>query len=308
MTIQKWLQQNTHSLVGRTVAITGSTGGLGTALCRHLAGLGASLLLLDRNQGRQATLCDTLRSEFPNISLRCLSVDLEQPQSVRALAAQLKHEKIDVFVHNAGAYAIPRHQCDTGLDNVFQINFASPYYLIRTLLPQLRERHGHVVVVGSIAHNYSKADPADVDFSTRKRASLVYGNAKRYLTYSLFELFREERDVTMAVTHPGISQTNITAHYPKAIYALIKYPMRLLFMRPKKASLSILKGVFEPCRGREWIGPWLFAVWGLPKKRPLGTAGAAEIAEIAQNAEKIYRNMKEPVKAQPIPMNQEAQV
>ena len=83
--------------------------------------------------------------------------------------------------------------------------------------------------------------------------------------------------------------------------------MRLLFMRPKKASLSILKGVFEPCSGREWIGPWLFAVWGLPKKRPLGTASAAEIAEIAQNAEKIYRNMKEPVKAQPIPMNQEAQ-
>ena len=32
MRVEKWLAENTHSLAGRTVAITGSTGGLGRDL------------------------------------------------------------------------------------------------------------------------------------------------------------------------------------------------------------------------------------------------------------------------------------
>ena len=48
----------------------------------------------------------------------------------------------------------------------------------------------------------------DIDFSTRKQASKVYGNAKRYLMFSLYELFKNEDKASLAVTHPGISFTN----------------------------------------------------------------------------------------------------
>jgi len=30
-------------------------------------------------------------------------------------------------------------KCDTGMDNVFQINFVSPYYMIRKMLPELKK-------------------------------------------------------------------------------------------------------------------------------------------------------------------------
>ena len=62
--------------------------------------------------------------------------------------------------------------------------------------------------------------------------------------FSLFELFRSEKSVTLSVTHPGITFTNITAHYPKLIFAVIKHPMKVIFMKTDKASLSIVKGVF----------------------------------------------------------------
>ncbi len=225
MSLKKWLLKNTSSLAGKTVAITGSTGALGRALCRYLAELGASLVLVDRNAARSELLRDELLSQFPAITVTCVTSDLESIESVKQAAAELRALGVDIFIHNAGAYAIPRHKCDTGLDNVFQINFLSPYYLIRTLLPHLRAQKGRVVIVSSIAHDYAKSDPEDVDFSTRSRASLVYGNAKRYLTFSLAELFKNEQDVTLSITHPGISFTGITAHYPKVIYALIKYPM-----------------------------------------------------------------------------------
>lgn len=282
-----WLQKHTSSLVGKTVAVTGSTGGLGKALCRYLAGLGASLVLVDRNASRSQSFAEELRQEY-GIAVRCIGADLEDMASVQAAAKHLNLEPLDVFIHNAGAYSIPRKICTTGYDNVFQINFVSPYYMIRQLLPLISSRGGRVVVVGSIAHNYSHTDAASVDFADRTKASLVYGNAKRYLMFAMYELFKSEYRASVSVTHPGISFTGITAHYPKWIFWLIKHPMKLIFMKPKTACLSILRGVFESCERCEWIGPRWFDVWGLPQKRLLTTCDDAEITFIGETAGRIY--------------------
>lgn len=292
MSIQAWLQANTASLAGRTVAITGATGALGRALCRYLAELGASLVLVDRNATRSDALKKELSASFPAASVICIGADLENMESVKEAATRLLALPVDVFIHNAGAYAIPRRKCDTGYDNVFQINFVSPYYLIRALLPHLRARGGRAVIVSSIAHACAVSDASDVDFSTRSRASHVYGNAKRYLTFALAELFKDEQNVTLSVTHPGISFTGITAHYPKVVFALIKYPMKLLFMKPKKACLSTLRGVFAPTEYGTWWGPRLFGIWGMPKKRKLNTATQAERTAIFSRAEEIYQHLQ----------------
>ncbi len=67
MNTNKWLDKNTESLVGKTIAVTGSTGGIGRELCFYLAGLGASLILLDRNKERSERLKNELLTAFPNI-------------------------------------------------------------------------------------------------------------------------------------------------------------------------------------------------------------------------------------------------
>jgi NAD(P)-dependent dehydrogenase (short-subunit alcohol dehydrogenase family) len=288
MNIQKWIDKNTANLHGKTVAVTGSTGGLGKELCTHLASLGASLVLLDRNAERSEAHAADLRQRFPGITVSRIPLDLENLSSAAAAVRQLTEREMDIFIHNAGAYSIPRHRCESGYDNVFQINFATPYYMIRELLPALQKRHGTVVAVGSIAHNYSKIDETDVDFRTRTAASKVYGNAKRYLMFALHELFREEKAVRLAITHPGITFTNITAHYPKLIFAVIKHPMKVIFMKPKKAALSLLRGLFDNTEYGTWIGPALFDVWGFPMKKKLTTCSAEERAKIGAIAEDVY--------------------
>lgn len=193
------------------------------------------------------------------------------------MAEELRGREVDCLILNAGAYSIPRHKCSTGYDNVFQINFLSPYYLARAL-----EKTGaKIVVVGSIAHDYSKSDPADVDFSTRRAASKVYGNAKRYLMFSLMGLD------CVTITHPGIAVTNITSHYPRLVWALIKYPMRLIFMKPDKACLSVLAGIFSQGGEYQWIGPRIFNIWGMPKKQRLRSYRKKEAEEIRKRAEDI---------------------
>lgn len=289
MRTNTWLKQNASSLLGKRIAVTGTTGGLGRELCRFLAELGADLILLDRNAERSQAFREELLREWEGRSVECISVDLSDFASVKKATEELKKREIDCLIHNAGAYSIPRTICDTGYDNVFQINFASPYYMIRELLPSLRLKKGKVIAVGSIAHNYSKIDPEDIDFSTRSKASKVYGNAKRYLMYGLLSLAEQEKEVDFCIAHPGISFTNITAHYPKPIFAVIKHPMKVIFMKPKRACLSILWGIYENCSSDEWIGPRYFDVWGLPKKKKLTTATPAERAQIAKRAENVYQ-------------------
>ena len=291
MRFDKWLSKNTESLVGKTVAISGSTGGLGKHICRYLASLGADIVLLDRNRSRSEANKLSLEEEFPGVSISLVSLDLVDIFSVREATERLKEIAPDVFIHNAGAYSIPRCTSNSGYDNVFTINFVSPYYMIRELMPTLREKGGRVVVVGSIAHNYSKINEDDFDFSEVKRASKVYGNAKRFLMFSLYELFEREEGVSLSVTHPGITFTNITSHYPKVIYALIKHPMKVIFMKAEKAALSVVKGIFDPTVYHTWHGPRIFNVWGLPSKKRLHTCSPCESRRIDSISEKIYLNV-----------------
>ena len=284
MNINKWIDKNTTRLDKKTVVISGSTGGLGRELCFYLASLGADLVLLDRNMKKSSELECALKAKFPLLSVKRVCADMSDMSSVRAAADELALMEIDYLILNAGAYSIPRCTVDTGYDNVYQINFISPYYLARRLLPSISDRGGRVVAVGSIAHNYSRINENDIDFSKVKKDSLVYGNAKRFLTYSLLSLNSDN----IVVTHPGISFTGITNHYPKLIFALIKHPMKIIFMHPRVACLSILRGLFAPVIPFTWIGPCAFDVWGRPSCKKLCTAKNGEIKRIAEIAGEIY--------------------
>ncbi len=293
MSIKSFLKSKIPALSGKKIAISGSTGGIGRELCMHLGAYCRELVLVDRNMEKSHRLAADLREKFPTLEISHIKADMADMASVIEAGEALALMDIDFLILNAGAYSIPRYTCDTGYDNVFQINFISPYYLARRLISGIRARGGKIVAVGSIAHNYSKIDLTDVDFSTRKKASLVYGNAKRYLTYSLFDLADEGG---VAVAHPGISFTGITAHYPRLIFAIIKYPMKLIFMHPRKACLSVISALADECGAGEWIGPEIFDIWGMPQKKPLKTAKPQEAKEICRIAEEIYQKVSKTAK------------
>ena len=289
MNYNKWLFKNTKSLKGKTVAITGSTGGIGVHICEFLAKLGADLILLNRSFEKTNYQIEKLKSEY-GVNAKFISLDLSDMQSVKAATDFLCENCPDYLIHNAGAYSIPRYITDNDIDNVFQINFFAPYYITRRLLPFLSQKGGRVVAVGSVAHNYSKTNPKNFDFRDVKAASKVYGNAKRYLMLSLYELFEKEKGATLSVTHPGITFTNITAHYPKLIFAVIKHPMKVIFMKPKKAALSLVQGLFCKTEFSTWWGPRIFNVWGLPNEKRLSTFKKRESETVFETAEKLYEN------------------
>lgn len=287
MNIKKWLDSNAESLDGKTVVITGSTGGLGKEICKILASLGADLVLVDRSLQKSSAHRDSLLSLFPDIKVTLLTADMEDIESVKIACEILKITTFDYLILNAGAYSIPRIKTDMGYDNVFQINFVSQYYMARALAPAIKARGGRIITVGSIAHNYSVIDKNDIDFSTRRKSNLVYGNSKRYLMCAMYKL-SNDTGVDISVVHPGITFTNITAHYPPLIFAVIKHPMKVIFMPARKACLSVIKGVFDTCGKYEWIGPRIFDIWGVPGKSKLKTISEDEFSFISSVCDNLF--------------------
>ena len=98
MNTEKWLDKNTRSLVGKVVAVTGTTGGIGRELCIYLARLGASLILLDRNSTRSEDFKNALLASFPDLHIECLNIDMERFSTVKSACETLKTKKIDVFI------------------------------------------------------------------------------------------------------------------------------------------------------------------------------------------------------------------
>lgn len=75
MNIEKWLKLNTTSLKGKIVAVTGSTGGLGSELCKYLASLSANLILVDRNLHKSQKFALYLTENY-GIRAECITADL----------------------------------------------------------------------------------------------------------------------------------------------------------------------------------------------------------------------------------------
>ena len=292
MTINKWLIHNTKSLQDKTVAITGSTGGLGKQICMHLAKLNANLLFLNRNKTKSETLKSQILENYPNIKIDLVEIDMQDTDSVKSACETLKKIDIDILILNAGALNLSRQKSSLGYDNVFQVNFISPYFLTKQLLPQLtQKKDSKIVAVGSIAHKYATLNEKDVDYTNETNGQKVYGNSKRFLMYSLYELFKKETKLKLSVVHPGITQTNITSNYPKILQPIIKLSMKLIYSSPKKAALSIINGIFTNTEHSTWIGPKFKNIWGYPKKSKLNSCSVDESKKIFKIAESIYKAM-----------------
>ena len=129
---------------GRTVLLTGATGGLGHAIARRLAAAGARIVL----SGRRGDVLAALASE---IGAEVAPADLSDPGAVRALAAA--HIHADILVANAGVPASGRLQTynDDQIERALLVNLHAPIILTHALSPHMVNRgSGHMVFMSSL--------------------------------------------------------------------------------------------------------------------------------------------------------------
>jgi short-subunit dehydrogenase len=136
-------------LHGKTVLLTGASGGIGQAIALQLAAAGARLVLVARNTARLATLQAELIAQYP-AEHQIFSADLTQEQDRRALVAFVRElSGIDVLINNAG---ISQFGLVAQQDYAAQLstNLLMPMQLTQVLLPELARRPAAMIVnVGS---------------------------------------------------------------------------------------------------------------------------------------------------------------
>ena len=133
------------NVAGKSVLLTGASGGLGVVIARSLAGAGAQLIL----SGRRGDVLDQLAGE---LGATVAPADLSDRAAVRQLAQA--HADVDVLVANAGLSSTGKIDTWTEqqIDRALDVNLRSGIILARMLVPQMVGRgSGHIVFMSSLA-------------------------------------------------------------------------------------------------------------------------------------------------------------
>jgi short-subunit dehydrogenase len=133
------------NVAGRTVLVTGATGGLGHAIARRLRASGADLVLT----GRRVDALEALAAETGAYTV---AVDLADPAAVDGLARAC--EDVDILVANAGLPASGQVTSFTveEIDRTLAVNLRAPMILSRHLVERMVARgSGHLVFMSSLS-------------------------------------------------------------------------------------------------------------------------------------------------------------
>ena len=129
------------------VLITGAGGGLGSALARRLAEMGAKLVISDRSPETLNRLASTFSREATVIGVSAdLSVSGEARRLAKKALEALGH--IDILINNAGIgyHALMEETIEDKVRSVYEINTFSPMALTLALLPAMKERGRGMVI------------------------------------------------------------------------------------------------------------------------------------------------------------------
>ncbi|GMT27780.1 hypothetical protein PFISCL1PPCAC_19077, partial [Pristionchus fissidentatus] len=145
-------------LSGKTIAVMGTTNGIGSATARHLALAGAHVICLNRSKERSGKQIMEVKNEKPSVEMSFIKCDLSSLSSVRKAAEELleTHEKLDVLILNAGVYQSPVKATSDGLETTFGVNHVAHFHITNLLLPLLlSSAPSRIVVVSSEGHKHS---------------------------------------------------------------------------------------------------------------------------------------------------------
>jgi short-subunit dehydrogenase len=142
-----------YAAAGKRVLITGASSGLGAALARQLAALGAVVGLTARRRDRLGEVLADCRHTSPESAMFVADLGDTLALSDLALRAWDALGGIDVLINNA---AVPKRRSVIALDpgeaeDVMRVNFFAPMRLTLALLPRMLARgSGSIVNVSSV--------------------------------------------------------------------------------------------------------------------------------------------------------------
>jgi len=212
----------TRTMAGKTVLVTGGTGGIGKATAIGLAELGARVAITGRELTRTQQAATEISRESGNPAVDAFAADLSSQAEVRRLATEVlaAYPRLDVLVNNVGGFWAHRHVTADGLERTFALNHLAPFLLTNLLLERLESTApARVVTVASNAQAMGRIAFDDLQGTQHYVGSRAYNQSKLANVMFTYELARclAGTGVTANALHPGVVRTGFGAEDPSVL-------------------------------------------------------------------------------------------
>lgn len=236
-------------MIGKRILITGATNGIGKQAAKELARMGASLVIVGRDQIKTVKVARDIKQASGNTDVDLLVADLSSMADIRRIAAeyQERYQRLDVLLNNAGAVFSQYMESADGYEMTFALNHISYYLLTMLLLDSVKltaQDHGEarIINVSSSAHRSASLkldtlrEPSGYSFMNS------YGGSKLMNVLFTYELARRlaNTSVTVNALHPGLVATGFGHNTGGFWSALIKLAQRLFAISPERGAETLV--------------------------------------------------------------------
>ena len=264
---------NMPDLNGKIAIVTGANSGMGLATVEALSDMGATVIMLCRNEERgraavaelTAKALSSKKEETPNTAetlnaaeisnameiseaegisakerkLDLMICDLGDYTSIREFAKRVKEKypRIDILVNNAGFISLDRQETKEGIEKQFGINHLG-HFLLTTLLVDMMGPGSRIVNVASGAHKAGKIHFDDINLKKGYNVVKAYSQSKLANVLFTKELARrlKSRRISVNCCHPGAVATNMGVDRETGFGKTITGMLRPFFLTPAEGA------------------------------------------------------------------------
>jgi NAD(P)-dependent dehydrogenase (short-subunit alcohol dehydrogenase family) len=229
------------SMAGKVCVVTGSNSGIGKETAAALAIMGATVIMVVRDQEKGQKALDDVVAGSGNRSVSLMICDMSSMASIRSFAADIKksHNRLDVLINNAGAEFVKRQVTSEGFERTFAVDYLAPFLLTHELLDLLKAgAPSRIINVSSGLAKNGKVDFGDLQNERDYKGMQAYSNAKLMVMMWTYALSRRlaGSGVTVNVLMPGFVATNLGKNSGSLRSAIMFAMVRPMQISAKKGA------------------------------------------------------------------------